>query len=132
MATKYVIPDWEEVEAKVFKKLWESTLTREHIESHYKDIDKLFFQDDQLKEYKKDRARKISTILALLQKKDFFTERQQQVLSLLFGWNGKVFVGPRGFSDIAKIMHIKQPVVYNHFKAAAKKIRKYFGQKSKV
>lgn len=91
----------------------------------------LFFQDDTLKELKRDRAKKIATILTLLKKPGFFTERQVQVISLLFGWNGKTFVGPRGFSDIAKIMHIKQPVVYNHFKAAAKKIRKHFNLKKK-
>jgi len=126
---KYAVRDWEEVEAKVFKKLWESSLTREHLESYYKDMDKLFFQDEHLKRIKKSRAQKIHIIFTLLKKKDFFTNRQSQVLNLLFGWNGKIFVGHRGFSDIAKIINIKQPVVYNHFKAAIKKIRKHFNQK---
>lgn len=133
---KYGVTDWEEVKRKMDKKYWESPLT----EDQYKNfITNGFLEEEDEKQSKKEIAKKAEMILGLMEKKGFFTERQKQVLSLLFGYNGKItakrktnFVGSKSFSDIARIMNIKQPVVYNHFKAARTKIQKYLNMHIKT
>ena len=68
----------------------------------------------------------ISEIYSLLSDREFFTERQKEVLSLLFGWDEGNYVGPKTVSDIAKILGIAQPVAFNHLRLAIRKLKKHF------
>lgn len=81
---------------------------------------------------RRDRIRaRVQGIYDLLRDREFFTERQREVLSLLFGWNGSQFVGPKTISDIAKLLGIAQPVAFNHLRLAIKKLKKHFGTAEK-
>ena len=59
----------------------------------------------------------------------FFTDRQRQVLLLLLGWHNDRYVGTRNISEISKILHIAQPVVFNHYKLIIKKLKRHFEKK---
>lgn len=78
-------------------------------------------------ERQQELQKRIQDIYSLLRDRKFFTDRQRQVLSLLFGWNGNTFVGPKSVSDIAKVIGVAQPVAFNHLRLAIRKLKKHFG-----
>lgn len=92
--------------------------------------------DDKLAQLDEEERRervhqRVQQIYDLLRDREFFTDRQRQVLSLLFGWNGNSYVGPKTISDIAKLLGVAQPVAYNHLRLSVKKLKKHFGLTSK-
>ena len=92
-----------------------------------KDSEELLEDQEKLAE----KHKLISEIYSLLSDEKFFTDRQRQVLGLLFGWNQNTYVGPKTVSDIAKVLQIAQPVAFNHLRLAVRKLKKHFNKTGK-
>jgi len=135
--------DWENHHAYLTKKFFEVSLDqlmesvgdsgiRIRSVSTFNDLCKSQEQVLEEAEEREELYRKVQEIYTLLRDSKFFTDRQRQVLGLLFGWNGPNYVGPKSISDIAKVIGISQPVAYNHLRLAVRKLRKHFGVEKKA
>ena len=125
--------DWENQTVYLLKKFFEVSLESLLKEGQDKGIadgkiaQYLEKDEEEIAAKKEEQLKYVLEIYVLLKDKDFFTERQRQVLSLLFGWSGNRYVGHKSISDIAKILGIAQSVAFNHHRLAIKKLKKHFG-----
>jgi hypothetical protein len=74
----------------------------------------------------------INELHALLDRPDYFTARQKQVLSLMLGWHGRKYIGARNISEISKILKLAQPVIFNHYKLIVKKLKTHFSKDTEI
>ena len=131
--------DWENQREYIIKKYFECSLDQlcaGNIGNGIFDIDALTEKhiDESLEEAERQnkRAHFVEELHKLIDTPKFFTDRQRQVLLLLLGWHNDRFVGARNISEISKILHLTQPVVFNHYKLIIKKLKRFFNHDKKM